>query len=74
MITTVLAVSVLAVWVLGIVLFALVTPRQIQDEPMMRLVFDTAPAAAALFAALLIVFWPAAVGARILARHSQRNR
>ncbi|MBK3625298.1 hypothetical protein JHN59_10650 [Streptomyces sp. MBT49] len=61
-------------WLAGIVLMAASVTSLLADEPLPRLAAERMPVAVALFFAVVIVFWPAAVVARTLDTLVKRER
>ncbi|MFE9553137.1 hypothetical protein ACFYOD_06600 [Streptomyces sp. NPDC006703] len=70
----VLPALVLLGWLAGIVLLAAIIPALLADEPMLRLAARMMPVAVALYLAVVIAFWPAAVIARTLSALMNRQR
>lgn len=71
---TVLAITVLAVWAIGIVSATALFPHFLRDSPMARLAFDINPVAACLATAISIAFWPGALGAVGLNKLADRRK
>jgi Gpi18-like mannosyltransferase len=65
-VTGILCALALLIWTAGIVLFAAVAEDLIDEAPLLRMAAYQMPAAVALFLAVVIVFWPAAVIAKVL--------
>lgn len=72
---TAIAITVLAVWAVGIVINIAVFPHLLRSNPMARLAFDLNPAATCLLTAIAVAFWPGALTAAGL-NHlaNRRNR
>ncbi|MFD8509821.1 hypothetical protein ACFV27_01545 [Streptomyces antimycoticus] len=64
--TRLLCALVLVGWLAGIALIAVSITALLADEPLLRVAAERMPVAVALFFAVVIVFWPAAVVARTL--------
>lgn len=58
---TVVAITILTVWALGIVVLAAVFPSVARQQPEIEMGFVVDPVRAALLAAVVTVFWPAAL-------------
>ncbi|MEU2558409.1 hypothetical protein ABZ626_03540 [Streptomyces longispororuber] len=56
----------LVAWLAGIIALALLIPGLLADDPLLRLAAQTMPVAVALYCAVVIVFWPAALLARAI--------
>lgn len=54
-----LAVAGVVVWLLGIVLFAVLIPKEIHRIPILSVTADLAPALVAAYLAVMCVAWPA---------------
>ncbi|MEV4444598.1 hypothetical protein [Streptomyces mirabilis] len=72
--TSVLALLVLFVWAAGAVVLADAFRRQLAHDPILRLVCQLRPGAVALYLAVVIVAWPAAVAAKALSDLFDRGR
>ena len=71
---TVAAITILAVWAVGIVAFAWTTPKFVDSQPMARLLFDLRPQLVGVLLATVIVMWPGALGAALLIRVAEKRR
>ncbi|MEV0257692.1 hypothetical protein AB0H82_25970 [Streptomyces sp. NPDC050732] len=72
--TGLLCALVLVTWLVGIIFLAACVTAVVADEPLLRMAAERRPVAAALFFAVVIVFWPAAVAARTLDTLVNRER
>lgn len=72
--TGLLALLVLIAWAAGVVLLADAFRRLLADDPVLRLVCQLRPGAVALYLAVVIVAWPAAVAAKALSDLFDRSR
>ncbi|WEH18166.1 hypothetical protein [Streptomyces sp. VNUA24] len=72
--TSVLAQLVLLAWVAGAVILADAFRRLLADDPILRLLCQLRPGAVALYLAVVIVAWPAAVAAKTLSDLVDRGR
>ncbi|MFD5428256.1 hypothetical protein [Streptomyces sp. NPDC127084] len=70
----ILAALSLLVWLVGIVLLAISFTTLLADEPRLRLAAELSPVAVALYAAVVIAFWPAAVLASVIELLGNRER
>ncbi|MCT2591098.1 hypothetical protein LHJ74_14470 [Streptomyces sp. N2-109] len=72
---TALAITVLIIWGIGSIGMCVALPTVTREHPELATVHETAPAAYCLLAAMLIVFWPAAViASAVLALARRWNR
>ncbi|MEV8388639.1 MULTISPECIES: hypothetical protein [unclassified Streptomyces] len=69
-----LCMLVLLGWLAGIFLLAAVVSVLLAEEPLLRLAVQLMPVAVALYFAVVIVFWPAAVVARTVDTLVNRER
>ncbi|MEU3215977.1 hypothetical protein [Streptomyces sp. NPDC006971] len=65
---------VLLGWLAGAVILAAAVTVLLADEPLLRLAARLMPVAVALYLAVVIVFWPAAVAARAVDALVNRDR
>lgn len=72
--TGLLCALVLLGWLAGIALLAFFVTALLADEPVLRLAAELMPVAVALYLAVVIVFWPAAVVARTVDTLVNRDR
>ncbi|GAA2521998.1 hypothetical protein [Streptomyces longisporus] len=72
--TSVLALLVLLAWVAGAVVLADAFRRLFAHDPILRLVCQLRPGVVALYLAVVIVAWPAAVAAKALSDLVDRGR
>ncbi|MFE2842596.1 hypothetical protein ACFXKS_03380 [Streptomyces scopuliridis] len=72
--TGLLCALVLLGWLAGIFLLAAVVSVLLAEEPLLRLAAQLMPVAVALYFAVVIVFWPAAVVARTVDTLVNRER
>lgn len=72
--TSVLALLVLLAWVAGAVILADAVRRLLAHDPILRLLCQLRPGALALYLAVAIVAWPAAVAAKALSDLVDRGR
>ncbi|MEV6378995.1 hypothetical protein AB0M31_06185 [Streptomyces sp. NPDC051773] len=72
--TSVLALLVLLAWVAGVVILADAFRRLLGHDPILRLLCQLRPVAVALYLAVVIAVWPAAVAAKILSDLVGRGR
>ncbi|MFE2034249.1 hypothetical protein ACFXBB_13530 [Streptomyces scopuliridis] len=72
--TGLLCVLVLLGWPAGIIFLAAVVSVLLVEEPLLRLAAQLMPVAVALYFAVVIVFWPAAVVARTVDTLVNRER
>ncbi|MER6131929.1 hypothetical protein [Streptomyces sp. NPDC001815] len=71
--TSVLALLVLLAWAVGAVVLAGAFRRLLAHDPPLRLVCQLRPGAVALYLAVVIVAWPAAVAAKALSDFVDRG-
>ncbi|MER6329114.1 hypothetical protein ABT298_07205 [Streptomyces sp. NPDC001034] len=72
--TGLLCALVLLGWLAGAVILAAAVTVLLADEPLLRLAARLMPVAVALYLAVVIVFWPAAVAARAVDALVNRDR
>ncbi|MEU8968931.1 hypothetical protein AB0D11_06580 [Streptomyces monashensis] len=72
--TGLLCALILLGWLAGIVVLTVVAAVLLSDEPLLRLAAQMMPVALALYLAVVIVLWPAAVIARAADSLMNRNR
>ncbi|WP_329216985.1 hypothetical protein OG352_13525 [Streptomyces sp. NBC_01485] len=72
--TSALALLVLLAWAAGAVILADAFRRLLAYDPTLRLVCQLRPGAVALYLAVVIVAWPAAVAAKALSHLVDRGR
>ncbi|WSQ08940.1 hypothetical protein OG604_14840 [Streptomyces sp. NBC_01231] len=72
--TGLLALFVLLAWAAGVVIFANAFRRLLADDPVLRLICQLRPGAVALYLAVVIVAWPAAMVAKALSGLLERGR
>lgn len=72
--TSLLALLVLLAWAAGVVVLADAFRRMLAHDPDLRLVCQLRPGTVALFFAVVIVAWPAAVAAKALSDLVDRGR
>ncbi|MCK8431882.1 hypothetical protein G3I77_02235 [Streptomyces sp. D2-8] len=72
--TSALALLVLLAWAAGAVVLAGASRKLLAHDPTLRLVCQLRPAAVALYLAVVIVAWPAAVAAKALSDLFDRGR
>jgi hypothetical protein len=73
-VTSALTLLVVLAWAAGAVILADAFRRLLAHDPMLRLVCQLRPGAAALYLAVVIVVWPAAVAAKVLSDLFNRGR
>lgn len=69
-----LALLVLLAWAAGVVVLADAFRKLLAHDPILRLVCQLQPGAVALYLAVVIVAWPAAVAAKALSDLVDRSR
>lgn len=72
--TGLLCALVLLGWLAGAVILTATFTLLLADEPLLRLAAQLMPVAVALYLAVVIVFWPAAVAARAVDALVNRDR
>ncbi|MCX5328100.1 hypothetical protein [Streptomyces sp. NBC_00140] len=72
--TSLLALLALLAWAAGVVVLADAFRRLLAHDPVLRLVCQLRPGAVALYLAVVIVAWPAAVAAKALSDLVDRGR
>ncbi len=72
--TSMLVLLVLLAWAAGAVILADAFRRLLAHDPILRLVRQLRPGAVALYLAVVIVAWPAAVAAKALSDLVDRGR
>lgn len=72
--TGALALLVLLAWAAGVMVLADAFRRLLAHDPILRLVCQLRPGAVALYLAVVIVAWPAAVAAKALSDLVDRGR
>ncbi|SED60697.1 hypothetical protein SAMN05428942_2120 [Streptomyces sp. 2112.2] len=72
--TGLLAVFVLLGWIAGGIFLTAFVSTLLDEEPLLRLAAQLRPVAVALYLAVVIVFWPAALIARAVAALANRER
>ncbi|MGW0764503.1 hypothetical protein [Streptomyces sp. NPDC002676] len=72
--TGLLCALVLLGWLAGAVILAAAVTVLLADEPLLRLAARLMPVAVALYLAVVIVFWPAAVAERAVDALVNRDR
>lgn len=72
--TGALALLVLLAWAAGVMVLADAFRRLLAQDPILRLVCQLRPGAVALYLAVVIVAWPAAVAAKALSDLVDRGR
>jgi hypothetical protein len=73
-VTGLLCALVLLGWLAGAVILTATFTLLLADEPLLRLAAQLMPVAVALYLAVVIVFWPAAVAARAVDALVNRDR
>lgn len=72
--TGLLCALILLGWLAGIILMAASVTALLADEPLLRVAAERMPVALALYLAVVIVFWPAAVVAATVGALMNRER
>lgn len=72
--TGLLCALILLGWLAGIICLAVIVSALLADEPLLRLAARLMPVALALYLAVVIVFWPAAVFAATVGALMNRER
>ncbi|GAO08660.1 O-antigen ligase [Streptomyces lydicamycinicus] len=72
--TGLLAVLLLLGWIAGGIFLTAFISTLLEEEPLLRLAAQLQPVAVALYLAIVIVFWPAALIARAVAALVNRER
>ncbi|MDX3241692.1 hypothetical protein [Streptomyces sp. ME18-1-4] len=72
--TGLFALLVLLAWAEGVMVLAIAFQRLFADNPVLRLICQLRPGAVALYLAVVIVAWPAAVAAKALSDLFDRGR
>ncbi|MFJ4684681.1 hypothetical protein [Streptomyces sp. NPDC088789] len=72
--TGLLCALILLGWLAGIIILTVGATMLLADEPLLRLAARVMPVALALYLAVVIALWPAAVIARVAESLASRNR